>query len=188
MAKTFLTNPLLLLWTGVRAMHHHWQMHAMPVWASSRNLHSAPRESGQQAIPRCHHTRAPLMLHRGRLTIEQQEDVTTRLASCDPGFITSFTSSQAKAAPFPGSYFSTEAISISPLTWGQGAAVSGVDPAFADLVQRLTTSPASSASIEMVFSTFRFIHNKIRNRLGVQKASKLVFCYHMLHGTKDLDW
>ena len=39
-----------------------------------------------------------------------------------------------------------------------------------------------------VFSTFSFIHNKIRNWLGVQKASKLVFCYHMLHGTKDLDW
>ena len=67
--------------------------------------------------------------------------------------------------------------------------VCGVDPAFEDLVQRLTTSPASSASIERVgFSTFSFIHNKIRNRLGVQKASKLVFCYHMLHGTKDLDW
>ena len=28
--------------------------------------------------------------------------------------------------------------------------VCGVDPAFADLVQRLTTSPASSASIERV--------------------------------------
>ena len=65
----------------------------------------------------------------------------------------------------------------------------GVDPSFADLARRLMSSPASSVSIERVFSTFSLIHNKIRNRLGVQKASKLVFCYRMLlGGTKDLDW
>ena len=156
------------------------QMYAMPGWASCT---PPPRESCQQAIPRCRHARAPHMLHpkyRGeKLTMEQQQDVSTWLASRDPGFITSFTSFQAKAAPFPRSYFSAEAISISPHTWWQGAAVCGVDPAFADLIQRLT-SPTSSASIERVFSTFSFIHNKIR--------SKLVFCCHRLHGTKDLGW
>ncbi|KAK2151635.1 hypothetical protein LSH36_356g03041 [Paralvinella palmiformis] len=51
------------------------------------------------------------MLHlkyRGeKLTMEQ--DVSTWLANCDPSF-------QAKAAPFPGSYFSAEVISISPHT------------------------------------------------------------------------
>ncbi|KAK2156092.1 hypothetical protein LSH36_222g04004 [Paralvinella palmiformis] len=69
---------------------------------------------------------------------------------------------QAKAAPFPDSYFSAEAISISPHTWWQGTAVYGVDPAFADLAQR----PTSSASIEFC-TQFSFVHNKIRNRLGV---------------------
>ena len=138
------------------------QMYAMPGWASCT---PPPRESCQQAIRRCHHARAPHMLHpkyRGeKLTMEQQQDVSTWLASRDPGFITSFTSFQAKAAPFPRSYFSTEGISISPHTWWQGATVCGVDTAFADLIQRLTTSPAFSASIEMVgFSTFSFIHNK----------------------------
>ena len=120
--------------------------------------------------------------------MEQQQDVNTWLANRDPGFITSFISFQVKAAPFPGSYFSAEAIGISPHSWWQGAAVCGVDPAFADLAQRLTTSPASSASIERVSSKVSFIHNKIRNRLGVQKASKFAFCCRMLHGTKDLDW
>ena len=122
-----------------------------------------------------------------KLTTEQQQDVSTWLANRDPGFITSFICFQAKAAPFPGSYFSIEAISISPHTCLPGAAVCAVDPAFADLAQRLTTSTASSASIERLFNTFCFIHSKIRNRLGVQKACKLVFCYYMLHGTKDLD-
>ena len=127
------------------------QMYAMPGWASCT---PPPRESCQQAIPRCHHARATHMLHpkyRGeKLTMEQQQDVSTGLASRDPGFITSFISFQATAAPFPSSYFSVEAISISPHTWWQVAAVCGVDPAFDDLVQRLTTSPASSATIERV--------------------------------------
>ena len=78
-------------------------LHAMPGWAMP------PRESYQQAIPRCHHARATHMLHpkyRGeKLTMEQQQDVSTWLASRDPGFITSFISFQAKAAPFPRSYF-----------------------------------------------------------------------------------
>jgi len=105
------------------------------------------------------------------------------LDNCDPVLITGFISFQAKAAPFPGSYFSAETINISSHTWWQGAAVCSVDPAFADLAQRLTTLPSSSASIERVFSTFSFIHNKIRNRLNIQKASKLVFCYRILGGT-----
>ena len=126
-------------------------MRCLAGWASCT---PPPRESCQQAIPRCHHARAPHILHpkyRGeKLTMEQQQDVSTWLASHDPGFITSFISFQAKAAPFPRSYFSTEGISFSPHTWWQDAAVCGVDPAFADLVQRLTTSPASSASIDRV--------------------------------------
>ena len=134
------------------------QMYVMPGWASCT---PPPRESCQQAIPRCHHARAPHMLHpkyRGeKLTMEQQQDVSTWLASRDPGFITSFTSFQAKAAPFPSSYFSVEAISISPHTWWQGTAVCGVDPAFDDLLQRLTTSPASSASIERVGCSVLYI-------------------------------
>ena len=121
-----------------------------------------PRESCQQAIPRCHHVRAPHMLHtkyRGeKLTMEQQQDVSTWLASRDPGFIPNFISSQAEVAPFPGSYFSTEAISISPHTWWQGAAVCGIDPAFADLIQRLTTPPTSIQRVGL--NTFSFIHNK----------------------------
>ena len=52
-----------------------------------------------------------------RLTMEQQQYVSTRPINRDLDFITSFISFQAKAAPFSGSYFSREAISISPHTW-----------------------------------------------------------------------
>jgi len=77
------------------------------------------------------------------MTVEQQQDVSAWLANRDSGFITSFISFQAKAARLTDSYFSAEAISIFQHTWWQGAAVCGVEPAFADL----TTSPTSSAYI-----------------------------------------
>ena len=148
MAKTLSTNfdPLLLLWTGVRPMDHCW-------CRCMRCLAGPPALRPQQKVVNKQFQDATTLEHLTcgeKLTMEQQQDVSTWLASRDPGFITSFTSFQAKAAPFPGSYFSVEAISISPHTWWQGAAVCGVDPAFDDLLQRLTTSPASSASIERV--------------------------------------
>ena len=44
------------------------------------------------------------------------------------------------------------------------------------------------ASIERVFSTFGHIHSKLRNKLGVQKAAKLVLCYRMLRGGSEPDY
>ena len=53
---------------------------------------------------------------------------------------------------------------------------------------QLMGAPASSASIERVFSTFGLVHSKLRNRLGVERASKLVFCYRMLRGPVEIDY
>ncbi|KAK2167105.1 hypothetical protein LSH36_32g17037 [Paralvinella palmiformis] len=129
-----------------------------------------------------HCQQVPLLLSPFfKLTMEQQQDVSTWLTNSDPGFI----SFEAKAAPFPDSYFSAEVINISPHTWWQGAAGCGVDPAFADQAQTLTVT-TSLVSIERVLSTFSFVH-KIRNRLGVKKANKLVCCYRILCEIKDLD-
>ena len=45
---------------------------------------------------------------------------------------------------------------------------------------------ASSASIERVFSTFGLVHSKLRNRLGIEKAAKLVFCFRQ-QGLFEID-
>ena len=45
---------------------------------------------------------------------------------------------------------------------------------------------ASSASIERVFSSFGLVHSKLRNRLGVEKAGKLVFLHKILN--RDVDF
>lgn len=53
---------------------------------------------------------------------------------------------------------------------------------------KLPSVPYSSASIERILSNFSYIHNKLRNRLGVQKAAKLVFGYRMLRRHNHLVW
>ena len=47
---------------------------------------------------------------------------------------------------------------------------------------------ASSASIERIFSNFSFIQTKLKNRLGLDKTSKLVTCYRELRGSVEFDW
>ena len=42
-------------------------------------------------------------------------------------------------------------------------------------ITMVTTANSLTASVERIFSTFGVVHSKLRNRLGVQKASKLVF-------------
>ena len=59
---------------------------------------------------------------------------------------------------------------------------------FSELAIRLLSAPASSASIERIFSNFGYIHNEMRNRLGCATAAKLVFCYRMLRGEKCDDF
>lgn len=43
-----------------------------------------------------------------------------------------------------------------------------------EVVTLLFTAVASSPGIERIFSTYGLVHTKIRNRLGVEKSSKLV--------------
>ena len=57
---------------------------------------------------------------------------------------------------------------------------------FCTFLASLHSCPASSASIERWFSTFGLVWSKLRNRLGAEKAMKLVKIYKSLH-TSSLD-
>ena len=48
------------------------------------------------------------------------------------------------------------------------------------LALKLLSMPASSAAIERFFSNFGMIRSKLRNRLGISKAAKLVCCYSLI--------
>ena len=52
---------------------------------------------------------------------------------------------------------------------------------FCRLMRGLHCAPSSSASLERIFSTFGHVWSKLRNRLGPEKAEKLVKVYRYLH-------
>lgn len=48
-------------------------------------------------------------------------------------------------------------------------------------IQTLMTANASSANLERTFSKFGLVHSEVRNRLGIEKASQLVYLHHKLN-------
>ena len=86
-----------------------------------------------------------------------------------------------KTSPFETYMFKSEVLkTMNPFAWWQSMA-SQLDQPILSLVEQLHTAKASSAGIERIFSTFGFVHSKIRNRLGTAKAAKLVFLYKLLN-------
>ncbi len=48
-------------------------------------------------------------------------------------------------------------------------------------VMQMFTAVVTSASVEWLFSTYGLVHTKLRNKLGNEKAGKLVFLYKALN-------
>ena len=72
--------------------------------------------------------------------------------------------------------------------WKCIESIGKVNKTLCEMAKKLLCMPASSASIERVFSNFGLIQSKPRNRLGVQKAAKLVVSYRYLRGQQEIDW
>jgi len=62
----------------------------------------------------------------------------------------------------------------------QQKVVNKLPDGFCDFFISLHCCPASSGSIERIFSTFGLVWDKMRNKLGAQKALKLVQLYRQL--------
>ena len=92
-------------------------------------------------------------------------------------FIETVINFQAQAVPFPPSFFNENALQMSPINWWKALKKYGVNSGFIQTAVQILSAPASSASIERIFSNFGHVHTKARNRLGNEKAFKLVFCY-----------
>ncbi len=94
-------------------------------------------------------------------------------------FLSEILKFQAEAqAPYEKYLFNSSATqNISPYIWWKSIENSGVikpDLKFTKFCTKLFTCNASTAGLERLFSTYGFIHSKIRNRLGVDKSAKLV--------------
>ena len=66
----------------------------------------------------------------------------------------------AQTDPFPKLRFREEARQVSSTVWWKSLTGSKGSEDFIELAIRLVSAPASSASIERIFSTFAHVHNK----------------------------
>lgn len=90
----------------------------------------------------------------------------------------------AKVEPFTGVMFDKQVIqSTTPIDWW--IAIFNLKKCITedelDIIKQLLCTVASSAGVERIFSSFSLVHSKVRNRLGTEKAAKLVFLLKKLN-------
>ena len=88
---------------------------------------------------------------------------------------------QARSPPFQSFKF-TEPVTktMSATEWWESHA-GFIDSDILSAVYQLMTAVASSSGVERVFSSFGLVHSKLRNRLGTEKAAKLVFLFKSMN-------
>jgi len=145
----------------------------------------------QQAILPCHlvtYMLHPKYMAEG-MSLEEVEQAKDWLINRNEAFLAPAIAFQAEAAPYPPTFFRASARTMNTLTWWKAVGSSAdLPPGFYNLMITLHSACASSAAIERVFSSFGLIQSKLRNKLGAQKAQKLVFCYRMLRGPSELEY
>ena len=70
--------------------------------------------------------------------------------------------------------------SINPCDWWKSHD-DCVNQELLEIVDQLLIAVASSAGVERIFSSFGLVYSNIRNRLGVEKAGKLVFLFKLFN-------
>lgn len=88
---------------------------------------------------------------------------------------------QAEAYPFRDYLFKEQTVSqVQTLTWWLSLK-KNISSEMLSLVTKLFTASASSAGVERIFSSYGLVHSKLRNRLGIEKSSKLVSIFKSLN-------
>lgn len=125
-----------------------------------------------------------------KLTAAQTTSAQQVVGESDPALLPELLSFSCDALGLPNTLTSETVIqNTNPIVWWQCVEKSGkINPALCQIARRLLKMPASSASLERVFSNFGFLQSKLRNRLGIQKAAKMVVCYRYLRGNHEVEW
>lgn len=141
------------------------------------------------AITPAHYV-AHLLDHRfcGQGLSNDQLDIAMEfITNYSPDALPDILSYKAKTTPFKDYLFSEVAVkNVTPLTWW--LSMRGcVSEETIELCKKLFTAVASSAGIERLFSSFGLVHSKLRNRLGTEKASKLVTVMKVFNNNVPLE-
>jgi hypothetical protein len=126
-----------------------------------------------------------------RLDEDQRQLGRDLLSIINPNLTPVLSQLKARVHPFQEFMFSSSYLKQHPTNWYACVkAETGIDDLseFCDTALRFLKMPASAACIERVFSNYSLVQNKIRNRLGGERAAKLVACYRALRGVEPVDW
>ncbi|KAJ8885211.1 hypothetical protein PR048_011407 [Dryococelus australis] len=106
-----------------------------------------------------------------KLTEEQIHSAVEYVLTYHPDAVPDLIKYKAKCSPFKDYLFS-------PTTLKEIKPLKSTHRATLYLAHQLHSAVASSAGTDRQFSTFRYVHSSVRNRLGTEKAAKLVtvFC------------
>lgn len=120
--------------------------------------------------------------YRGKSLTDAQYETAMDWATAEhENIIPDLINFKAEAGPFPKFLFKDNVVqTVKPVDWW----MSHTDRLHADtskVVLQLLTATASSAGVERVFSSFGLVHSNLRNRLGIEKAGKLVFLFKLLN-------
>ena len=127
-----------------------------------------------------------LLLKGNDLSTQYEDEAEEWLFQQYPEFVSGLMLLKLKDAnAFPSRMFTDQLLkTISPSKWwsiidkrNEKATNKKLPQGFCKFISKLQTCPASSGSIERIFSSFGLVWSKVRNRLGSDKAQKLVKIY-----------
>ncbi|CAH2090930.1 unnamed protein product [Euphydryas editha] len=147
------------------------------------------------------HYLANILDHRfagKNLTPEQRNTAFTEL---EINFMSMVTSIMTQSLIFPQYLFGSQFQTTPPLDWWKLLNLNTTDvrweqwehkKRFLNMCEQLLTAVASTAGLERTFSSFGLVQSKLRNRLGTEKANKLVYLLKRLNKSsvrkRNLDW
>ncbi|XP_073529434.1 uncharacterized protein [Phyllobates terribilis] len=120
------------------------------------------------------------------LSAEEDELAMTWVSSNHPSLMPTIINFRAKGEPFKKYMFAEDILrKVTPVNWWKS--LKRLDLETVQVMISLLTAVASSAGVERIFSSFGLIHSKLRNRLGPNKAGKLVFLFQIMNRNKEED-
>ncbi|XP_073506891.1 uncharacterized protein [Phyllobates terribilis] len=121
------------------------------------------------------------------LSAEEEELAMTWVSSNHPSLMPTIINFRAKGGTIQEIYMFAEDIlrKVTPVNWWKS--LKRLDLETVQVMISLLTAVASSAGVERIFSSFGLIHSKLRNRLGPNKAGKIVFLFQIMNRNKEED-
>ena len=121
---------------------------------------------------------------QGKLLSEEVNNAMDYANERFPSLVPVIMKFQAKSPPFHAFKFSDSVtMSMSAVEWWRSHS-NVLDSDVISAAQQLLSAVASSSGVERVFSSYGIVHSKLRNRLGTEKAAKLVFLFKTMNAHK----